>query len=315
MKFDRRDFIRIGAAGALGTVGAIEALESGADWLTRRAEPIPPPGPLLQMRFKGLCLLEHQSNAKTMVVHLVDARSVRLGEHLMKLTVPENAVNSAATKAQPDCIEQIGSSRRLTWHLRGRKVAGPPPQTEPDLTVQEDVPAEREKPNPDDDEGWKSLHWVPDLRSICGATKILKPGAATIALNHGEFRSVKAEGSGPHTVWKFMKPDGTEMRDLRRRLTNQVLYICPSATALTISVDSEPIVFNAGANVTIEVENQPICRPDHGPGQHEPNMEHFRKFYDLVDASERPAPTVHEFTPPRIETVEPNYCPPGRIRV
>lgn len=298
MKFDRRDFMRMGAA---GVVGALGPLNPRADWLPRRADTF------LKMRFKGLCLLEGQPNA--MVVHMVDNLTLDLPEHLMEMRVPESAINQGATRAKPDGTQRIGSTTFLRWRLNHRRITGPPPSSAPDLTIQAAVPADLVKPNPDDDEGWKSLHWVPDLRSICGATRILKPGSGMITLNHGEFRSMRADGSGPHVVWKFTS-GSTEITGLRRRLTNQVLYVCPSATALTILVDSDPIVFNAGTSETIEVVNQPVC---HVGGTRPLNMDHFTKFYDLVDAQGKPTPGVHEFSPPNRGQVEPDYCPPGRI--
>jgi hypothetical protein len=303
MRFNRREFIGIGAAGALGTLGY---LRSGSR--ITRGESLPPPGPHLRMRFKGLCLLEHRANARTMVVHLVDARGVGLAEHLIQMIVPKNAIDSAATKAIPDCTDEIGGTTFLTWHLRRSNVEGPRPQGEPDLIVREDVPGNPEKPNPDNDEGWKSMHWVPDLGVLCRAKEVTRPADQKITLHHGEFRSIRADGSGPHAVWKFELNNAVVMR---RRLTNRVMYLCPSSTPLTISVNSDPIVFRAGTDVTIRVENQPICKPHGGPL----NMNHFTKFYDLIDAQDRPIPSVHEFPPPHRAAVEPNYCPHGRIRI
>lgn len=307
MKFDRRDFIRIGAAGALGTAGAVGALETGAGWLSRRAAS-PPAPPSLRMVFKGLCLFQGQTNA--MVVHMIDNMTLDLPEHLMEMRVPKDAIDPDATKAKHDGVETIGSTVFLRWRLTRRTVSGPPPQTTPDLVVDQTVPADPVKPYPDDDEGWKSMHWVPDLRAICEATKIIEPAAATITLNHGELRSMRADGSGPHTVWKFMQSSSSEIPGLRRRLTNQVLYRCPSATALTIWVDSNPIVFKAGADVTVDVVNLPIC---HRGDKRPVNMDHFTRFYRLVDAKRQPTPRLHEHTPPRDKLVEPDYCPPGRI--
>jgi hypothetical protein len=303
MRFDRRDFIRIGAAGALGALGQV----GRADGLSRRTVPAPA---LLRMQFKGLCLLERQKNA--MVVHLIDSATVGLGPHIMEMRVPENAIDLASTKAKPDALETIGDTTFLKWRLNKRKVSGPPASSETgDLTVQEDVPPNQQKPTPanDNDEGWKSLHWVPDLRSICGATKLLKPASATIALNHGEFSSRRPDGSGPHAVWKFTRPDGTEV--LRRALTNRVLYLCPSSTPLTISVDSEPLVLRAGTTEIIDVVNLPEKPP--APSSKKLNMDHFTKFYDLVDAKSTPKPELLEFSPPVEHLVEPDYCPPGRI--
>jgi hypothetical protein len=262
------------------------------------------------MVFKGFCLLELQESAKTMVVHLFDGKSVGMGEHLMKMKVPEDAIDKAATKAKPDCAERIGGTTFYIWHLDGRKITGPPPPTgSPDLDPDKSVPADPEKPRPDDDEGWKSLHWVPDLGALTGAKEIIQPADATIALTHGGFRSIRADGSGPHAVWKFTGSDQKEL--LRRRLTNRVQYFCPSSSGLTISMDSEPIVLKPRTDVSIAVENLPACHPI--PGSRPLNMDHFTKFYSVVDAQTMPVPSVHEFKPPPL-LVEPDYCPPGRMK-
>jgi hypothetical protein len=299
MKFDRREFIGIGAAGALGTLGLLRP-----GWLRGAASQPAPPS--LKMRFKGLCLFQGQTSA--MIVHMIDNMTLKLPEHLMDMRVPGDAIDPDRTKAKPDGIETPGNI--LRWRLNRRKISGPSPQKTSDLVLVETVPADPVKPSPDTEDGWKSLHWLPDLRSICGATKILEPAAATITLNHGELRSMKADGSGPDVVWKFIASDDTEIPGLRRRLTNRILYSCPSAAPLTLMVDSDPIVFKAGADVIIDVTNLPACPP---PPNRPLNMEHFMTFYGLVDATRKPKPVVHEHTIPRGGSVEPDYCPPGRI--
>jgi hypothetical protein len=262
------------------------------------------------MRFKGLCLLEHKQNANAMVVHLIDAKGVGLGEHFMKMRVPKSAIETELSDAAVSkaVVKPIGDTEFYEWRLEKRKVVGPPTQT-PNLIVPEDVPKNNERAICDDDEGWKSLHWVPDLQTLSGATKVDKPADTTITVNNGEFRSMRADGSGPHTIWKFMSND---KEVLRRRLTNQVLYLCPSSTALTITLDSDPIVFKAGATETIEIDNLPD--PAQPLPDRELNMEHFKKFYDVVNAKLKPEPVLHEACICKGFAVEPDYCPPGRIR-
>jgi hypothetical protein len=128
---------------------------------------------------------------------------------------------------------------------------------------------------------------------------------------------MRPDGSGPDTVWKFTRTDkrtdktaepGKGQEVLRRALTNQVVYVLPSSSS-SISVDSEPIVFRTGIPATISVENLPAK----AHGSRKLNMDHFMKFYDLVDAQDKPEPAVHEPPPTRILEVEPDYCPPGRI--
>jgi hypothetical protein len=98
-----------------------------------------------------------------------------------------------------------------------------------------------------------------------------------------------------------------------------VLYLCLSCTPLTVKVDSKPIVFKPGRFETIEVENPPVEQPKDQPKtRRPPNMDHFEKFYRLVDAQEKPKP-IHErlgvvtVGPESVVTVEPDYCPPWRI--
>lgn len=314
MRLKRRDFLRIGGAGALTALGCNQAQPPSTQGTPQPApRPATPAGTLL-IDFTGLVLLEKQAGAA--VVHLVDGKALSLGPHVPQMRVPAAAIDQAAT-TKPDAshVISLGGTEFWLWDLDRVNVTAPAaPNGGADLSFNESSFGTAEKPP--DDEGWKSLFWVPDLRSLCGATKIMNRGALTsaISLSHGRLESAKPNGIGPFAVWKFTDPKGEVL--MRRALTNRLVYACPTeGQALRLNVGSQAIVFQPGADALVTIKNLPPEKspPPACPSPCTPNITHFVAFFGLVDAQFTPTASLDSFTPPTGFDAEPEYCPPGSI--
>jgi hypothetical protein len=187
------------------------------------------------MQFKGLCLLERPRKesggsqspvpTNTMVVHLVDATSIGLEKHVMAMRVPIDAIDLDASRSATALAKKrtIADTEFYEWLLDNRKVDGPEaPNPEGDLIIQDAIPSNKEVPTPDDDRGWKSLHWVPDLRVICRATKLIRPAEARIKLTHGEIRSLRADGVGGRTGSGALRAAPTPLANSRTACSTSV---------------------------------------------------------------------------------------------
>jgi hypothetical protein len=266
------------------------------------------------MDFTGLVFLEQQPNA--MAVHLVKGEALSLGEHVPQMWVPSDVIDQTAT-AKPNAshVIQLGDDEFWLWDLNGVKVATPsPPTGQPELKLNEaDI---GQAAQPANDEGWRSLAWVPDVRVLSGATKIVNRDAltSTITLTHGSLESAKATGVGPFAVWRFTNPGGQVL--MRRALTNRVVYSCPTqGQAATINVGDHKIVFQPNADAVVSVRNLPSESSPHPvcPAPCKPNLNHFVAFFALVDAQFTPTAVLDSFNPPPNMDAEPEYCPPARI--
>jgi hypothetical protein len=251
-------------------------------------------------------------------VHLVDGAALGLGQHIPQLRIPAATIDQSAT-TKPDAahIINIGGTEFWLWDLAGVNVAGPTgPNGQSELTL-DDTPVGTDE-RPSNDAGWRSLAWVPNLRTLSGATTIVNRNAlaSSINLHHGRLESTKPSSTGQSAVWKFTHPDGREL--LRRALTDRLVYTCPTGEpALRLTIGSQPVVFQRGSNVEATVRNLPPELPAGRrapcPNPCTPNINHFAAFFKLVDAQHTPIGALHSFTPPANADVEPDYCPPARI--
>lgn len=312
MRVDRRDFLKISGAGALTAAAA------GCNWGQNPSDNKQPngrttTGGTLRMEFSGLVLLERQ--AGDTLIHLVDGNAISLGAHVPQMSITADAVDITATqKPESASSVRLGGTEFWVWDLNGVQAAAPAaPNGQAQLTFDETPVGPGEKPSNDD--GWKSLSWVPDMQTLCGATKIVRRDAlaSSITLRHGRVEAAKPGGAGLHSVWAFTRPGGQVV--MRRALTDKLVYSCPSeGKPLTIQIGSQSITFKPESNPVIEITNLPpegTAKPCPAPCR--PNINHFVAFFSLVDAQFTPTATLASFTPPQGFDVEPDYCPPGRI--
>src|SRR5262249_17365016 len=150
-------------------------------------------------RFRGLCLFEQGSHDLT--VHLVDGSKLGLPEHVPQLTLDaKNVDKKASFTPKPSEVEHTGLAE--IWHLdlRGSNVEGPA-TTPPDLAFAPSPATTAVQP--ETTAGWRSLHWVPDLAELAGATRIMRRDAfsSSISLTHGEFESMLPGDVGTRCVW------------------------------------------------------------------------------------------------------------------
>jgi hypothetical protein len=310
MRFDRRNFIRIGAAGVLGTLGGQSRGEAGA-WASSLGQSKPGGNAgTLQIDFSGFYLLEGQG--PSLLVRLVDGVKLGVGPHVPQLRVPASTIDQKATKKpDPSHVISVGGHEIWLWDLVDGLAVATPSAAKPDLTFTHTAVATG---IPKTAAGWKSFDYVPSLRTLFGATKIVKTDvfSATITLNHGHVESVKPDGSGPYTVWTFSDPNGQQL--LHQALTNRVRYTCPAhGKSLTVYVGSQPIVFLPGAQTQALVRNLPPKTNHPCPQPCTPNVDHFLAIYNIVDATFKPTAMPDYHAPKKELDAEPNYCPPGRI--
>lgn len=322
MRVDRRGFIRIGGASALTALGCNLGGPSESRNESARAPgrsvPSVTPGQL-EIAFTGLVFLEKLA-PNAAVVHVVNGEALSVGPHVPRLWVPASAIDQTVTpKPDASLIQQIGGTQFWLWDLNGVNVTTPaPPGGQPDLSFDETPVGANTKPA--DDAGWKSLQWMPDLKVLTGATKIVNraPFISAITLNHGRVESGKPSSDvGQRTVWRFTNPAGQVI--MRRALTDKIVYTCPTEGKVSIGVGDQTIVLQPIAGVPLEVRNLP---PDPPPGTEakpcpdpcNPNINHFVAFFSLVDAQYTPTAALDSFDrPPKEGLVLPDYCPPPQI--
>src|SRR4051794_6933434 len=113
MRIQRRDFVKLGAA---GVAGAANFSQYGCvdNELTVAAAG----GGSLQVRIRGLSLLEYQKTAHTLVLRMLDATKFGMPPHMARLSVAAAAVDKDATSLDPTTVGEPGTSReRWFWDL------------------------------------------------------------------------------------------------------------------------------------------------------------------------------------------------------
>ena len=309
MRFDRREFDWYSAAGALAFAGCkCKPARTTAAGPYMSVGPRPT-GPSLEIDFEGLYLIEQKTNS--MVVRLIEGAAVGLPNHAALIEIPAAVID----QGEPDRKRPAGVDELWEWDLKGLDVTMPESDTgQADLTS-EGPSGQDDDEMPRDDAGWSSLARVPDLRVLCGATKVNPASytsfASSVALNHGHVRALKPRGPGEGAVWKCTDPTGTVL--MCRAFSNKVRYTCPNqGEVLTIHVGSKPIVFKPSVTVQLRVTNLPAKKPPYIASR-DPNMDHFSGLAELVDKKFTPTITLAEYTPNTELNVYPDYCPGARI--
>jgi hypothetical protein len=333
MRLDRRDFMRIGAAGILvgagcdGTKKASQSAAAPGASVASLCDLLPsPPGPphkVLEVQFKGLFLIEHDTGTKSATIHLLDGQKLNIPmPHIARMSAFKSTIDETQTqRPDSDHVTPAGNDEIWCWDLQGKAVTivdatGGTPDLDVDETSSDD-PQEM----PASDAGWASLVRVPDLKVAFGATGLI-PNVSTyyvttIALSHGHF-GPEVPGSkntdiGPNAVWKFEDPRNGAPTLFQRALTDRVLYTLSTQNkSRTITVDNVQIVFKPDVHAPVTISNAPGNIPCGTPCK--PDMDDFHYYRALVAGSQfDPTITLAKFTPPPQGNAGSNYCPGGRI--
>src|SRR6266511_3489091 len=130
MRFDRRQFIKIGAAGALAAAGCKSGTETTSPPATQTNPPATPAArtgptsPELQVDFEGLYIIEgHGANTK---VRMIDGAVVGVPTHLLQLKALASAIDQTKT-TKPDAahVVPVGADFFWLWDLQGKDVTMP----------------------------------------------------------------------------------------------------------------------------------------------------------------------------------------------
>jgi hypothetical protein len=306
MTFDRRQFIRIGAAGVLAAAGCKHKPSSTA------ANASAVVGPALQVDFDGLYIIEGQGASTK--VRMIEGPMVGVPTHLLQMKALASDIDQTQTTT-PDAAHVIpaGSDFFWLWDLKGNDVAMPKADSGSDDVTSEDSSSEDGQDVPATEPGWHSLKRVPDLKMLCGATKVtnMTAVASTVALRHGHLGVLMPTGVGATAIWKFVKSDGTELK--RGAMSNKVRYTrSNNGNQLHIEIGTQKIYFKTGVTAQIVISN---LMPSMGPCPQPctPNMDHFAAFLKMVDKGFDSKAELVRFTPPSQGAVEPDYCPGSRV--
>jgi hypothetical protein len=314
MKFDRRQFIRIGAAGALAAAGCKS--DSGTSSSPAPAAGPGPTGAELQVDFEGLYIIEGKgANTK---VRMIDGAVVGVPTHLLQLKALASAIDQTKT-TKPDAahVVPVGADFFWLWDLKGNDVTMPKADSGSDNLTSDDTSGEDGLDTPSTEPGWHSLKRVPDLKELCGATQVnnMAAVASTVWLKHGHLTVLKPTGVGATSVWKFLKSDGTELAPPgRKAFSNKVRYTRRNdGSQLAIDVGALKIYFKTGVTTQIAITNLMPPPASGCPAPCTPNMDHFKAFLKVVDKKFDSAALLVSFTPPPLGGVEPDYCPGSRV--
>jgi hypothetical protein len=314
MNLDRRQFIRIGAAGALAAAGCGKGKEND------KAALVSSPGPELQVDFEGLYIIEgHGANTK---IRLIDGEAVDVPTHLLQLRAYASAIDQTKTKPEAAHVVPAGADYLWLWDLKGNDVALPKADSGANVVTSDDTSGEDGADIPSTEPGWHSLKRVPDLKELCGATKVnnMAAVASTVALKHGHLTVLQPTGVGATAVWKFLKSDGTELVPPgHKAISNKVRYIRPNnGNQLVIEVGSQKIYFKQGVTTQVLITNY-MSPMSSCPPPCTPNMNHFKAFLKVVDKQFDSAAYLVSYTAPSSAPgagprgVEPDYCPGSRV--
>ena len=308
MSIDRRRFIQLGGMAMLAEGGCCPKLIKTVLSDPPSVEKPDRPPDVLAIDFEGLYLIEEKSSAMT--VHVLDAKSVGMPEHLPQLRAFESTIDRCESDV-PDQVIEAGSDKRFVWNLKGVDVTAPPSDSgSNDLTPLGDSDEDSlDIPNTAD--GWNSRARIADLRVCCGATQITNPKAFTssVTLTHGRVDVLEPTNYGARTVWEFTRGQTVLMK---RALSDSLRYSCPTGgRPLTVTVGTRKIVFKATGSL-VEVMNMPMGRPNHCNGC-SPTMKHFPAFFKAVDKAFDPKICLAAYIQSTAKDVFPDYCPGGRI--
>lgn len=327
MRFDRRQFIHLGTIGALGTLGGCQKKEqdqsppttqSGGQTQAERTV-----ASELQVDFEGLYIIE--GNGANTKMHMLDGPLLGLPTHTLQLQAMKSALDTSPGKtATPDAahIMTIGGDERWLWDLKGFPVSMPKADSGPDILTSDDTSAEDGQTTPTTEPGWHSLKRVPDLKEICGATKVtdFSKVASTVSLKHGHLTVLEPTGVGKTAVWKFVKTsNGSDLTPPgQKSLSNKVRYIRKNNGAqLVIEIGtgaaSTKIFFKPGVTMQAKITNLMPPSAAGCPAPCTPNMNHFSKFLLVVDKAFDASASFVSFTAPPSGLVEPDYCPGSRV--
>lgn len=309
MRFDRRRFLKLGAAGAVGAAACGGSRQNPEN----AATPLNPVGsgtgaPELQVDFEGLYIIEGKGSGTK--VHLVNGAKVGYPTHVAELTALEAALDVANT-SPADRIVTVGADKRWIWDLTDMTVEMPKADSGPDTLDSEDSSGEDAQETPATEAGWHSLRRVPDLKKLSGATKVSNTAAvsAVVVLKHGHLGVLKPGAVGANSVWKF-EYNGAELD--KASFSNKVRYTRKNnGNPLTIALGAKKVVFKPAVTTNVTVSN---LLPGAGCGTPPctPNMNHFAAFLQVVDAKTFPTVSLAKWTPPAGSGVEPDYCPGSR---
>jgi len=306
MRFDRRQFIKIGSAGVLAAAGCRHKPSTPAANASSVA------GPELQVDFDGLYIIEGRGASTK--VRMIEGSMVGVPTHLLQMKALASDIDQTQT-TKPDAAHVIpaGSDFFWLWDLKGNDVAMPKADSGPDDVTSEDSSSEDTQDVPATEPGWHSLKRVPDLKMLCGATKVTNMAAvaSTVSLRHGHLGVLMPTGVGATAIWKFVKSDGTELK--RGAMSNKVRYTrSNNGNQLNIEIGTQKIYFKTGVTAQIVISN---LMPSMGgcPLPCTPNMDHFVAFLKMVDKGFDSKAELVRFTPPSGGAVEPDYCPGSRV--
>ena len=113
-------------------------------------------------------------------------------------------------------------------------------------------------------------------------------------------------------LWTFAKPTGQQL--FRGALSSDVEYTCPTdGKSLAITVGTQSIVFKP-ASALVVMDNTPLVKAAKCLAGCTPNMNHFKAFCKIVDATFDPAIALAtSFVPGQGNDAGADYCPGTRL--
>lgn len=313
MSFDRRKFLKAGAAGVAGALQAAQIACARAKAPTGDESEAAMLGGALTLLLRGLSLIEYQAGKRTFVVHMLDATKFGMPAHAARLRVDVSAIDQDATSVDPTEKDQPGTSKEAwLFDLKGQTVAALPDADPADADYDTSVPA-GESPVLGN---WKSMKWVPNLGQLTGATTVTADSSffvCNITLPHGNMRGEEPHGKvGAVAKWTFRKPAGGA-QITKQQYSDTVRYRrALKGRTPVITIGSGKVVLKSGAKGDVVIENA-APPPEPPPASGAPiTLGHFPLFYKVVDAQWEPEWTVE---PPEWSCKDcegdPIFCPPS----
>lgn len=310
MRFDRRQFIRLGAAGAFVAAGCRGGDKKQPNPSGTQAAGPGASGAELQVDFEGLYIIDGTGPATA--VRMIDGSKVGVGTHTLQLRARADAIDAPTQTPDAAHIKQIGSDTFWLWDLAGSDVTFPHNDSGAGDVTRDEHSNEDGAELPTTEGGWHSMVRVPDLKALCGATKVTNMAAvaSSITLNHGHLTVLPPDGVGAAAVWNFHKTDGTPL--VQRAVSNKVRLIRSNdGNPLVVDVGSQKIYFKKGVTTQVLISNRAPQGPCPAPCT--PNMSHFKAFLLMVDKQFDVDVTLASFSPKQGQNADPDYCPGGQV--
>jgi hypothetical protein len=316
MSVERRDFLKLGAAGVVGMLPTRTAVAGDREGEAGGLDAAIATGPILKVGIRGMCLLVHEPANHLFTVHMLDTAKLGIDAHTPRLGVQRSTLDVDATSLDPTTKEDEGTSKETWyWNLKGQDVSVLDDADAPDLDADPSHPSETQhKPILHD---WRALKWTPSLNQLTGATGLIENAASyflcSVPLKHGRISGGLPKSQiADIAMWTFKKSPADGGGVITQQAYTDTMLLTRRCNGRTpvFKIGAGKVVLKRPPTGAVILENK---APEMPTGDNHISLGHFDAFYKLVKTAYIPEYSV---VPATFECggceTDPVFCPPAR---